>query len=199
MIIVIASAKGGSGKTTTAIHLAEWLSRKRNIGSVTLQDADPDNQSATAWYEQGEDWKFDLISHDEESINDVLVVDSGAAPDSDDLAELVEVSDLLIVPTAPSFLDIQSAARTVAQFEQDGSATLLVTLAPSGRSKAGQNAIEALKEAELTVCSKVIRRRAVLGDAAGLGTTVASIKGDAAAKAWAEHQAAFKSMLGGLL
>jgi chromosome partitioning protein len=46
MIITIASFKGGVGKTTTAIHLAEWLSLQRRVKSVVLADSDP---NATAY------------------------------------------------------------------------------------------------------------------------------------------------------
>ena len=196
MIIVIASAKGGSGKTTTAIHLAEFLSRKRALKRVVLMDGDPDNLSATGWYQRGDEWKFELIQSDDElGEYDALIVDSGAAPDGEELEELLEVASLLIVPTAPAPMDLESAVGTVAPFGGDKTVQILVTLAPPGRSRAGDDAVEVLREADLFVSPQVIRRRSVLTEVSGLGTTVAKVKGDAAKKAWAEYQTAFKYLL----
>lgn len=198
MIIVIASAKGGCGKTTTAVHLAEYLSRKRGMGPVALMDADADNESASFWYGLGQDWKFSLVPNGEsvpEGI-DTLVVDAGAAPDSDDLADLMDTADLLIIPTAPGALDIRSAVSTSAGFDLDaGDVKLLVTLAPSGRAKAGPEALAAFHRADIPVCPTMIRRRTCLSNAAGMGTTVAAMKGTAAKTAWDEYQKAFRWLL----
>jgi chromosome partitioning protein len=45
MIITIASFKGGVGKSTTAIHLAQYLATRLGGGKVVLADGDP-NHSA---------------------------------------------------------------------------------------------------------------------------------------------------------
>lgn len=49
MLICVANAKGGTGKTTTAIYLASLLARL--TGSVILVDADP-QASAAEWLEE---------------------------------------------------------------------------------------------------------------------------------------------------
>ncbi|MBD1848293.1 ParA family protein [Cyanobacteria bacterium FACHB-63] len=41
MIITIASFKGGVGKTTTALHLAQYLGKHRGSSKVVLLDGDP--------------------------------------------------------------------------------------------------------------------------------------------------------------
>lgn len=201
MIIVIASAKGGSGKTTTAMHLAEWLSRKRSLKRVVLMDADPDNRSASKWYGRGDGWKFELIPPGDEAGSefDALVVDAGAAPDSDELGELLEGTDLLLIPTAPTTLDIESAVEVASGFNDDGSVKLLVTLAQPGRSQQGPDAITALQEFELPVCPHIVYRRTVVANAATDGTTVADMRGKAASQAWKEYQTAFKWLVEGLL
>lgn len=201
MIIVIASAKGGSGKTTTAVHLAEYLSRKRSLKRVVLLDADPDNRSASKWYGRGDDWKFDLVEpgQDVEGEFNALVVDSGAAPESDALAELLEGSDLLIVPTGASILDLESAVEVANSFNNDGSVKMLVVRALPGRSKEGAIAVEELSELGFAVCPNVVRQRSVLKDCPGEGATVAHLKSAPAKKAWSEYQTAFKWLLEGLV
>ena len=49
MLICVANAKGGTGKTTTSIYLASLLAR--SSGSVVLVDADP-QASAAEWLEE---------------------------------------------------------------------------------------------------------------------------------------------------
>lgn len=201
MIIVIASAKGGSGKSTTAMHLAEYLSRRRSLKRVVLLDADPDNRSASKWYGRGDGWGFKLVSpgEDVEGEFDALVIDAGAAPDDDELGALLEGADLLIIPTAPTGLDVESAVEVASRFEDDGSIKLLVGLAQPGRSKQGADAVAALEEFGLPVCPQVIHRRTAIASVATNGETVATAKGKPAAQAWKEYQAAFKWLLQGVL
>jgi len=53
MIITIVSFKGGVGKTTTALHLAQFLGKRWGRGKTILLDGDP-NRSALNWYERGQ-------------------------------------------------------------------------------------------------------------------------------------------------
>jgi chromosome partitioning protein len=48
VIIALVNQKGGCGKSSTAVHLAYWLSRQ---GSVMLFDADS-QQSSSTWISQ---------------------------------------------------------------------------------------------------------------------------------------------------
>jgi chromosome partitioning protein len=61
MIFTVTSYKGGVGKTTTAIHLAAYLSRK---APTLLVDGDA-IRSATKWRERGgnEGLPFKVVSH----------------------------------------------------------------------------------------------------------------------------------------
>ena len=63
MIITVTALKGGVGKTTTALHLAEYLSRVRGEKTVLL-DADPTSY-AIDYVETGRDsedgFRFDVF------------------------------------------------------------------------------------------------------------------------------------------
>jgi chromosome partitioning protein len=48
-IITITGYKGGVGKSTTAVHIAEFLSKH---GNVILVDGDP-NRTAIDWHKRG--------------------------------------------------------------------------------------------------------------------------------------------------
>lgn len=208
MIIVIASAKGGSAKSTTAQHLAAYLGARRGAGPVVLSDADQ-NETSLSWYRRGQENaklpepKFTVVGADEvldpDSYNH-LVIDSAAAPNSAELEELMTVADLLIVPTAPSIFDLEAAIATTITLEVPPERySLLLTLVPPGNSSQGPQAYEALKDAELSVCKHWVCRRSVYAQAAIAGATVNQLKGKPAQTAWQEYQTAFKTILRGRL
>jgi chromosome partitioning protein len=120
-IISFLQFKGGVGKTTLAVNLADELSH-RNI-STTLIDADPQG-NATQWagpqkllfpvrYQlltrrNSLAWVRDVLK----SRSQYVVIDTPAgATQTFDVAALI--ADVLIVPCGPSSLDIDAAARTV--------------------------------------------------------------------------------------
>jgi chromosome partitioning protein len=100
MIITVASFKGGVGKTTTAVHLAAYFSKK---ASTVLIDGDP-NRSATGWAKRGE---LPFVVIDErvaakQARNyEHIVIDTEARPEVEDLQALSEGCDCLVIPSTP--------------------------------------------------------------------------------------------------
>ncbi|MBD2096812.1 ParA family protein [Trichocoleus sp. FACHB-591] len=197
MIITIASFKGGVGKTTTALHLAQYLGKRRKDSKVVLLDGDP-NRSALSWYERGQQRAaFTVMDGDEEPSNfEHLIVDTPARTDSTELLPLASASDLLIIPSEISIFSLEATIATVSVLQSlsDDQYRILLTMLPTRGLKREVNAREALNEAGLKVFNTGIKARTIYQDSALEGLPVSDLRGDAAAAAWSDYQALGKEI-----
>lgn len=197
MIITIASFKGGVGKTTTALHLAQYLGKRRGSGKIVLLDGDP-NRSALSWYERGQQRAaFTVTDGDEEPSDfDHLIVDTPARTDPTELLPLAAASDLLIIPSEISIFSLEATIATVGVLQSlsNDKYRILLTMLPTRGIKREASAREALKEAGLMVFSTGIKDRTVYQDAALDGLPVGELRGSAAATAWSDYQALGKEV-----
>jgi chromosome partitioning protein len=120
-ILVLASQKGGAGKTTLAAHLAVAASSK-NIGPVVLLDTDPQG-SLSAWWNSREEsepalastklgeLEAKLMALDEAGFA-LAVIDTPPAITSA-IKEVVKLADLVLIPTRPSPHDLRAVGSTV--------------------------------------------------------------------------------------
>lgn len=114
--ILVASSKGGVGKTTIATHLAarSALDGRRTV----LVDADPQG-SSMRWAERRAGLDSAVLPIDggrrrKQAWNSIpgdaetVVVDGGAGAMREDLDAWLEHADVLVVPVLPSALDIDA-------------------------------------------------------------------------------------------
>jgi chromosome partitioning protein len=112
--VLVASSKGGVGKTTIATHLAAQaaIDGQRTV----LIDADPQG-SSTRWAERRADLETAVLPLDGTRKNwakhvpddtQRLVVDAPAGATVDSLEGFLETADALVVPVLPSTLDIDA-------------------------------------------------------------------------------------------
>ncbi len=119
-VISVCSTKGGVGKTTLVMCLADAFARRG--GSVAIVDGDPNGHVATWRDRAGDDCNVTVISEaNETKIQDVIAeaasryalvfVDlEGAASQS--VTYAIAESDLVLIPTKVSGMDLQEVYRT---------------------------------------------------------------------------------------
>lgn len=113
-VIVVASSKGGAGKSTLSTNLAAHFALQGR--RTALIDADR-QKSATHWCEKRaglesavlpvdgskKGWKKNLPSQTE-----VVIVDAAAGAMGDDLADFLEMASAVLVPVLPSTIDLEA-------------------------------------------------------------------------------------------
>lgn len=139
--ISVVSSKGGAGKTTLAVNLA--LSAHGRGGSVILADIDP-QQSASAVLRKragpgpelvttsgGKLFQLQLGSS--RRAVDWLLIDTPCQPDGE-IAQAVKISDLCLIVSRPSFVDLAAALKTAQLVRQlQRPALVLINQAPPAR------------------------------------------------------------------
>lgn len=148
-IVVLASRKGGSGKTTLAGHLAVQAELS-GAGPVALIDADPQGSLADWWNLRAAavpDFVQAGLADLPEAIERLrahgmalLIVDTPAALTAT-VADLVELADLVVIPTRPSPHDVRAIGTTVKLVVHLGKPLVFVMNAAPPRARITSEAI----------------------------------------------------------
>lgn len=153
-VLVMASQKGGSGKTTLSGHLAVEAD-KANIGPVALIDTDPQG-SLSHWWNAREASsphfaKVGLLQLSEalEELRrtgiKLAVVDTPPAI-TDSISQVVAHADLVVIPTRPSPHDLRSVGATVDIAERHGKPLVFVVNGATARARITGEAAIALSQ-----------------------------------------------------
>jgi len=120
MIISTVNQKGGVGKTTVAINLADVLARTDS--SALLIDADP-QKSVMSWNGRPGEIAFDIQHLSGREVVrstrknrrhfDYIIIDSPPIL-NDTTSSILDETDLVVIPVGPSPLDIWSVKETIA-------------------------------------------------------------------------------------
>ena len=194
MIIAITALKGGVGKTTTAIHLAAYLQEK---APTLLIDADR-NRSALVW-SRDEKLPFAVASQAGSpklmKKYEHIVIDMKARPENEDLRDLVEGSDLVIIPTTPNHLDLDATVKAVDILEPlQANYKILLTQVDS-RTISGQKAHQFLTEAKLPLFKTAIPKLVAFERAPMRGVIVKDYPDPRSRTAWASYEAVGREIL----
>jgi chromosome partitioning protein len=148
--IVIASQKGGSGKTTLAGHLAVEASRA-GVGPVSLIDTDPQGNLAQWWnarvaaephfVKAGGFALGETLAELDRAGFRLAMIDTPPAI-TQCISQVVAHADLVIVPTRPSPHDLRAVGATVDIVERHGKPLIFVVNGANARARiTGESAV----------------------------------------------------------
>jgi chromosome partitioning protein len=195
MIITITALKGGVGKTTTSIHLAAYLQEN---APTLLIDADR-NRSALVWSRED---KLPFTVASQAGATAIIgkyihiITDTQARPEKDELQDLVASSDLLIVPTTPNHLDIDTTIKSVELLESLGAKYKVLLTQVDSRTKTGRNAKQILEEAKVPMFQTDIPLLVAFERSSSRGVIIRDYSDPRAQFGWTKYQAVGKEILG---
>ncbi len=190
MIISFLNQKGGVGKTTLAIHIADSLSRKDK--KVLLVDADP-QASALDWAENSDNGnRFSVVGLPKKTLRselrnieadyDYIVVDG--PPRVHEIAmAAIAASDLIVIPVQPSPFDVWSLKDIVDLVNEvktinEHLKTVLVINRKIVNTAIGRDVVNALADYNFPILTTAICQRVAYAESIALGQTVLNTNSD---------------------
>jgi chromosome partitioning protein len=152
--IVVASQKGGVGKTTIAGHLGV-IAEQSKEGPVALIDTDPQGSLASWWNERANDFPLfarveisKLKEHLQTLANGGIKLAIIDTPPSvtDMIQQVICNADLVLIPTRPSPHDLRAVGSTVDLVESAGKRMIFVINGAAPRARITAEAAVALSQ-----------------------------------------------------
>jgi chromosome partitioning protein len=205
--VALLARKGGTGKTTLAVHLAVLASESGR--RVLLVDTDP-QRSAGDWWRVRKTDDPQLVECAAKRVPavleaaerdgiDLVVVDTRPSVEAD-TADIARLSDMVLIPTRPGILDLRAIAPTtevVRSVNLPGCATMIVLNAVPAARGFGENGLtaearHALEAYRLPVAEVAIGSRSAFAHALIDGRSVTELEPNG--KAARELRKLFKHM-----
>ncbi|MDA9957025.1 ParA family protein [Candidatus Pelagibacter sp.] len=182
-VITISQQKGGTGKTTLAVHLAMAFIKYHNL-KVAIIDTDPQG-SLGKWFmirseknisnenltfKTASLWGAQYESKTLKNDHDIVVIDTPPKIESD-ARPAIEAADLVIIPMAASHVDFW-ATGAIVDIAKKANKKILVQINRSNqRSKLINKTNEFIKSLDLSSTKTIIGNRQIYTSAMGEGKT----------------------------
>lgn len=197
-VIAIVSQKGGSGKTTLALHLATCAAYKKQQTCVI--DTDP-QATAAAWG----DWRGDFlpavvtspparlsrtIQKAQSEGVELIVIDTPPHAEAA-MREAIKAADMVLIPTRPRAFDLHALEGIADMVNYTGTpAHVVLNGVPANASRMIENAKQQAKDLGLDTCPVTFGDRAHFHRSSANGEVASEI--DANGKAAGEVDALWK-------
>lgn len=195
-ILTVSHHKGGVGKSTIVVNLANYFARGGE--QVAILDIDTQGTISSFYELAGKNYEVPLLSHQsfkdfEELLElrqyDLIVVDTPPYI-SEDLAQLYAISDFVLIPTKPSGKDLITIRRSVEHIAQyipsHCQKAFVLSQCKAQAKRLNLDARNDLKEYNIPVLKTVIYDRVATGNYEFSGSSIFSTKNEKAKKEFKE-------------
>jgi len=206
-VIAFVNQKGGCAKSTTCVHFAFWLTRKKH--KILVVDADA-QRSSSIWLESlGTQIPSRVIQSSDELLEEIpglasqcdyLLID-GPAGLSEASRAILFRTDLALVPCQPTGVDLRSASDAVrlirqAQSVRNGppAAAVFLSRAVKG-TKLLDEAMTLLSKTGVPILKTVVHQKQAIADTFGQGAVVWELSGRPAAESAREFDGLFREVM----
>jgi len=183
-VITIAQQKGGTGKTTLAVHLALAFIKYHNL-KVAIIDTDPQG-SLGKWFmirtqkgfsntnltfKTASLWGAQYESKILKKENDIVIIDTPPKIESD-ARPAIEAANLVLIPVAPSHVDFW-ATEAIIEIAKKAKRKILIQInRANSRSKLIKETHKYINKIKITAIKTLICNRQIFVASMGEGKTV---------------------------
>ena len=182
-VITIAQQKGGTGKTTLAVHLALAFTNYHNF-KVAIIDTDPQG-SLGKWFMIREEkklsnnnltfktaslWGAQYESKTLKKNHDIVIIDTPPKIESD-ARPSIESADLVLIPMAASHVDFWATGAIVEIAKKANKKILIQINRANQRSKLISKTNDFIKSLNLSATKTIIGNRQIFASSMGEGKT----------------------------
>jgi chromosome partitioning protein len=182
-VITIAQQKGGTGKTTLAVHLALAFVKYHNL-KIAIIDTDPQG-SLGKWFmirteknisnknltfKTASLWGAQYESKSLKKDHDIIIIDTPPKIESD-ARPAIEAADLVLIPVAPSHVDFW-ATEAIIDIAKKAKRKILIQINRANhRSKLISQTLEYINSLKVKATDTLIGHRQIFVSSMGIGKT----------------------------
>ena len=182
-VITIAQQKGGTGKTTLAVHLALAFIKYHNL-KIAIIDTDPQGSlgkwfmirteknisNANLTFKTASLWGAQYESKSLKKDHDIIIIDTPPKIESD-ARPAIEAADLVIIPVAPSHVDFW-ATEAIIDIAKKAKRKILIQINRANhRSKLISKTLEYIENLKIKATNTLIGNRQIFVASMGEGKT----------------------------